>query len=142
MCAAPRFVPTLTEVVRPSRAETAALAGLDRPQPPTLVAPAPLSVSPPAATGASGAAGVPTPVPFSPVGADPAEAGPDPDALVTWIEAEVGDTLRRNLHDLIATALVEQIDVVAARLREDIEPMVRRAVLEAVANESASRRPD
>jgi len=64
------------------------------------------------------------------------------DAVVEWIQAEVSDSLQRNLHDLIANALVEQIDAVAMRLRADIEPMVRRAVLDAVANEAASRAAD
>jgi len=41
------------------------------------------------------------------------------DAVVEWIQAEVSDSLQRNLHDLIANALVEQIDAVAMRLRAD-----------------------
>ena len=105
---APRFVPTLTEVVQ---------------APARLVA----TISPVA---------LPAPVP----GSSPSPAAPvDGDALVEWIQAEVTDSLNRNLHDLIATALVEQIDAVAARLQNDIEPMVRRAVREAVASEAAAR---
>ncbi|MCY7306196.1 MAG: hypothetical protein LH632_08605 [Rhodoferax sp.] len=99
---APRFVPTLTEVVVPPARLLAAVS--------------PLALARPM------------------VAAD--------DALVEWIQAEVSDSLQRNLHDLIANALVEQIDVVAMRLRADIEPMVRRAVLDAVANEATSRLAD
>ncbi len=113
----PRFVPTLTEVVQ---------------APARLVA----TVSPVLPMAPVVAPSEPT-VPSEPV-ATPV----DSDALVEWIQAEVADSLQRNLHDLIATALVEQIDVVAARLQSDIEPMVRRAVLEAVANEAAIRALD
>ena len=106
---APRFVPTLTEVVQ---------------APARLVATA--SPVPPAAPAIASEA--------------PASATPmDSEALVEWIQAEVADSLQRNLHELIATALVEQIDVVAARLQSDIEPLVRRAVQEAVASEAATR---
>ena len=108
---APRFVPTLTEVVQaPTKLVAAA----------SPVAP---SVQP-----ARRAPDLPD--------------APDSGALVEWIHAEVSESLQRNLHDLIATALVEQIDAVAARLQSDIEPMVRRAVQEAVANEAASRALD
>ena len=105
---APRFVPTLTEVV---------------PAPAKLVAaPSPVSPAVPPSTAST--------------------AAPDSDALAEWIQVEVSESLQRNLHDLIATALVEQIDAVAARLQSDIEPMVRRAVREAVANEAATRTPE
>lgn len=108
---APRFVPTLTEVVQAPAKLVAA---------PSPVAPAePASRRAPASTTA-----------------------PDSEALVEWIQVEVSESLQRNLHDLIATALVEQIDAVAARLQSDIEPMVRRAVQEAVANEAATRTLD
>lgn len=96
---APRFVPTLTEVVHAS-----ARVGPLQHQP----APAPA-------------------------------AAPDADALLVWVQAEVGDVLQRNLHDLVANALVEQVDVVADRLRQEIEPLVRRAVAQALASELASR---
>ena len=108
---APRFVPTLTEVVQ----APAKLVAATSPVAPALLPP--LSVTALSAT-------------------------PDAGALVEWIQAEVSESLQRNLHDLIATALVEQIDVVAARLQNDIEPMVRRAVQEAVANEAAARAVD
>ena len=108
---APRFVPTLTEVVR---------------EPALLVAAA--SPVAPSVQRARRAPDLPD--------------APDSGALVEWIHAEVAESLQRNLHDLIATALVEQIDAVAARLQSDIEPMVRRAVQEAVANEAATRALD
>ena len=108
---APRFVPTLTEVVQAPAKLVAA---------PSPVAPAvPPSMSAPAST-----------------------AAPDSEVLAEWIQVEVSESLQRNLHDLIATALVEQIDAVAARLQSDIEPMLRRAVREAVANEAATRTPE
>ena len=105
---APRFVPTLTEVVQ-------APAKL-------VAAPSPVLPAVPPSTAST--------------------AAPDGEALAEWIQVEVSESLQRNLHDLIATALVEQIDAVAARLQSDIEPMVRRAVREAVANEAATRAPD
>ena len=105
---APRFVPTLTEVV----------------QAPAKLVAAPSPVSP----------AVPPPTAST--------AAPDGEALAEWIQVEVSESLQRNLHDLIATALVEQIDAVAARLQSDIEPMVRRAVRDAVANEAATRTLD
>ena len=105
---APRFVPTLTEVVQaPAKLVTV----------PSPVAPA-----------------VPPSTAWT--------AAPDSEALAEWIQVEVSESLQRNLHDLIATALVEQIDAVAARLQSDIEPMVRRADREAVANEAATRTPE
>ncbi len=96
---APRFVPTLTEVVH----------------------------------GPAGAASVLRPA------AQPPRLSPDADLMIEWVQAEVSDTLNRNLHDLIANALVEQVDLVSARLRQEIEPLVRQAVVDAVANEMASR---
>ena len=105
---APRFVPTLTEVVQAPAKRVAAPSPVSPAVPPSMSAP----------------------------------AAPDSEALAEWIQVEVSESLQRNLHDLIATALVEQIDAVAARLQSDIEPMVRRAVLEAVANEAATRTPD
>ena len=96
---APRFVPTLTEVVQ----------------------------------GPVGAAPVLRPA------AQPSRPSLDADLMIEWVQAEVSDTLNRNLHDLIANALVEQVDLVSARLRQEIEPLVRQAVVDAVANEMASR---
>ena len=96
---APRFVPTLTEVVQ----------------------------------GPAGAVPVLRPT------AQPSRPSPDADLMIEWVQAEVSDTLNRNLHDLIANALVEQVDLVSARLRQEIEPLVRQAVVDAVANEMASR---
>ncbi|MEO6626016.1 MAG: hypothetical protein ABIN37_14460 [Burkholderiaceae bacterium] len=108
---APRFVPTLTEVVQAPARLVATIS----------------PVAPPAPVLSR------TPSPAAPI---------DGDALVEWIQAEVADSLHRNLHELIATALVEQIDAVAARLQNDIEPMLRRAVQEAVASEAAARTLD
>ena len=96
---APRFVPTLTEVVR--------------------------------------VAARPDKTGRSPLAAqrDVADIG----LLVEWVQAEVDEALKRSLHDLIANALVEQVDVVSARLRQEIGPLVRQAVVDAVANDAASR---
>ena len=75
--------------------------------------------------------------------AAPVQASPaDTQAIVAWVQAEVEDVLQRKLPDLIANALLEQVDVIAARLREDIEPMVRQAAIDAVVNEVASRSLD
>ena len=96
---APRFVPTLTEVVQ-------------------------VAVRP-AKSGRSPKARQPD--------------GPDVGLLVEWVQAEVDEALKRSLHDLIANALVEQVDIVSARLRQEIGPLVRQAVVDAVANDAASR---
>lgn len=142
MRAAPRFVPTLTEVVAaPAGAAASTPASGD---------PTPASAESTPASGDSAALASPV---WGEVGAAPlpmtASSLPSSDAaaaggsdLQAWVEAEVAESLRRNLHDLIANALVEQIDDVAARLRGDIEPMIRRAVREALANDAAARAQD
>ena len=42
--------------------------------------------------------------------------------------------------DAVTTAMLEQVDVIAARLRGEIEPMLRQAVADMVAHELAARR--
>ena len=52
------------------------------------------------------------------------------------VEGEMGELLR----DAVATALLEQVDTIAARLRSEMEPMLRQAVADMVAHEIAARR--
>lgn len=51
------------------------------------------------------------------------------------VDAEMGELLR----DAVAAAMLEQVDAIAARLREEIEPILRQAVADMVANEIAAR---
>jgi hypothetical protein len=56
---------------------------------------------------------------------------------VRWqLEGEMDGLLR----DAVAAALLEQVDAVAARLRQEIEPILLQAVADMVAHEIASRR--
>ena len=42
--------------------------------------------------------------------------------------------------DAVSVALLEQVDVIAQRVRGEIEPMLRQAVADMVAHEIAARR--
>ena len=142
---APRFVPTLTEVVPtpagrspvvvpggaearvvPSSAESLPVPAttVEPESQPAIAAPAPSGPSLAAASGST---------------TDPRS---DLGDLAAWLEAEVDDSLNRRLHDLIAMALVEQIDTVATRLRGDIVPIVRQAIQDALAQHASARDPD
>ena len=56
---------------------------------------------------------------------------------VRWqLEGEMDGLLR----DAVATALLEQVDAIATRLRQEIEPILLQAVADMVAHEIASRR--
>ena len=52
------------------------------------------------------------------------------------VEAEMGELLR----DAVAAAMLEQVDAIAARLRQEIEPILRQSVADMVAHEIAARR--
>jgi hypothetical protein len=108
--APPRFVPTLTEVVRPVAA----------PQPtpgPAIAAlqPAPVSASPATASAAS----------------------PDlQEQMVQRVLQRVDLMLDRRLREVVGQLILEHTQNLAPRLREEIEGVVRQAVSQAFANET------
>lgn len=94
---APRFLPTLTEVVHPS-------AGAAH----RSVVPAPLV---------------------------------DREAILERVRNDVDLVLQTHLEATVANAMLDQVAVIVARIREEIEPMVRRAVADAVAAELDATSP-
>ena len=115
----PRFVPTLTEVVRGPAPE-----GL-----PQRLLPE------------EGAA----PLPPAPVAPSPAVPGqPRPPGVEEYVVHRVmqrGDViLERRLREAIALVIEEQTRSVVPRLREEVESVVRHAVYEAVAEELSTGR--
>lgn len=140
----PRFVPTLTEVVRIDRA-----TGPDAAPP---AAHAPLAAPPASWDAALGPAApavpVPNPWPQPPAAAftPPPMAAPGPasaSALPAGIEEyivhrvmqRVDVVLDQRLREAIATVVQEQTRSMVPRLREEVESVVRHAVYEAVAEE-------
>ena len=61
-------------------------------------------------------------------------------AIAESVRAQVEAEMEGLFRDAVAAALSEQVDLIAARLREEIEPMLRQAVADMVANEIAARR--
>ena len=111
--APPRFVPTLTEVVRPVAAP--------------MPAPAP-----------DGATAAP-PVTF----AAPAMAAPAPspdlqEQMVQRVLQRVDLMLDRRLREVVGQLILEHTQSLAPRLRDEIEEVVRQSVSQAFANESTS----
>lgn len=146
----PRFVPTLTEVVReeaPPRAEQA----VPPKPPPAPIAPMP---SAPVAPRTAFAPLPPTPVhvPKSPAAAAskvPAAPAVERAAqavlskdfeelLVHRVMQRVDVSLDIRLRGAIAAVVEEQTRSIVPRLREEIEAVVRHAVYEAVADELAA----
>lgn len=138
----PRFVPTLTEVVRegaPPRAEQAV------PPKPTPASIAPMPSAPAAARPAFPPV-PPTPVhvPKSPA-ALPVERAAQAvlskdfeELLVHRVMQRVDVSLDIRLRGAIAAVVEEQTRSIVPRLREEIEAVVRHAVYEAVADELAA----
>lgn len=147
----PRFVPTLTEVVRegaPPRAEQAV------PPKPTPASIAPMPSAPAAAARPAFPPGPPTPVhvPKSPAAAAPKAPAALPvqraaqavlskdfeELLVHRVMQRVDVSLDIRLRGAIAAVVEEQTRSIVPRLREEIEAVVRHAVYEAVADELAA----
>lgn len=107
----PRFVPVLTEVIDPAAAAVAAPVSV------------PVSVPVPLAVGSS----IPT--------------APDAlrDHLVQRVMQRVDGALARELHEAVASMVLQHTHALVPRLREEIELVVRQAVAEAVAAELAQR---
>lgn len=107
----PRYVPVLTEIVgADARVEPV-------PQPAPVPAPAP-------------AAG---PAP------DPASLETLEDQLIHRVMQRVDVALERDLHDAVASMVLQHTHALVPRLREEIEFVVRQAVSDAVAAELAQR---
>jgi len=147
----PRFVPTLTEVVRegaPPRAEQAV------PPKPTPASIAPMPSAPAAAARPAFPPVPPTPVhvPKSPAAAAPKAPAALPveraaqavlskdfeELLVHRVMQRVDVSLDIRLRGAIAAVVEEQTRSIVPRLREEIEAVVRHAVYEAVADELAA----
>ena len=95
----PRFLPTLTEVVRP---------------------------------------------PIQPLQALESEAysvpGVEETAIAKSVRFQLDAEMETMFRDAVSTALLEQVDTIAARVRLEIEPILRQAVADMVAHEIATRR--
>jgi hypothetical protein len=59
----------------------------------------------------------------------------DPQAIVERVRADVDLVLQTHLEATVSNAMLDQVAVIVARIREEIEPMVRQAVADAVAAE-------
>ena len=59
----------------------------------------------------------------------------DPEALLNRVHADVDAALQRQLESTVTNAMLDQVAVIVARIREEIEPLVRQAVADAVAAE-------
>ena len=74
-----------------------------------------------------------------PAGAAPVPAAAlplvDADAILERVRTDVDLVLQTHLEATVANAMLDQVAVIVARIREEIEPMVRQAVAEAVAAE-------
>ena len=65
----------------------------------------------------------------------------EPDALLERVRTNVDLVLQTHLEATVANAMLDQVAVIVARIREEIEPMVRQAVAEAVASELEAANP-
>jgi hypothetical protein len=110
----PRYVPVLTEVV--------GAAARVEPMPP--VPPVPQFPAAPAA-------------PVAP----PLDAQALEDQLLHRVMQRVDLALEQQLHDAVASMVLQHTHALVPRLREEIEFVVRQAVAEAVAAELAQRPP-
>lgn len=114
----PRFIPVLTEVVH---ADTIAPALWQES----------VATVPPAQVPTTTAA------PIAPLPAAALDALED--QLIHRVMQRVDVSLERQLHDAVATMVLQHTQSLVPRLREEIEFVVRQAVAEAVAAELAQR---
>ena len=66
--------------------------------------------------------------------------GVDEQAVAQSVRSQVDAEMEVLFRDAVSAALLEQVDVIAARVRAEIEPMLRQAVADMVAHEIAARR--
>lgn len=125
----PRFVPTLTDVVRlPASARALPVQAAAAPAGPLLPGPLPAEIPAPVAS-APALDRVPAAAPV------PALAQDFEEGLVHRVLQRVDGLLEQRLRGAIAPVVEVQTRVIAARLREEVEAVVRDAVYEAVAQE-------
>ena len=79
-------------------------------------------------------------LPRSPANDGRLDVDGDLQAIADSVRGQVDTELDSLLRDAVATAVLEQVDAIAARLREEVEPILRQAVADMVANEIAARR--
>ena len=111
----PRFVPTLTEVIRP----------MSVPAAPTAPPPAPLNASETSVTAA----------PLPPA-SSPAPSADIQEQMVQRVLQRVDLMLDRRLREVVGQLILEHTQSLAPRLREEIEDVVRQSVSQAFASES------
>lgn len=109
--APPRFVPTLTEVVRPTSA------------------PVPAPVVPPAPPQAG------TPL------AQPGVSAEVQEQMVQRVLQRVNLVLERRMREVVGQLILEHTQSVAPRLREEIEEVVRQSVSQAFNSEAIPPKP-
>lgn len=66
--------------------------------------------------------------------------GVDEPAIAQRVLSQVDMEMEGVFRDAVSVALLEQVDVIAQRVRGEIEPMLRQAVADMVAHEIAARR--
>jgi hypothetical protein len=66
----------------------------------------------------------------------------DPQAIIERVRCDVDLVLHTHLEATVAHAVMGQVATIVARIRDEIEPMVRQAVADAVAAELHSTAPD
>jgi len=59
----------------------------------------------------------------------------DPQLIARRVRLEVDQALQSHLEAIVANAMRDQVAMIVTRIREQIEPMVRQAVADAVAAE-------
>lgn len=59
----------------------------------------------------------------------------DPQAIAARVRAHLDPALQTHLEATLSNALQDQVAVLAARIRDDLEPLVRQAVADALAAE-------
>lgn len=124
--APPRFVPTLTAVV-----------DLDAPQPAAPQAPSPAAAAAPAAAALPARAEVPAPPAGGPaqVALSEVEAFRVEEELLHRVLQRVDLSLEDQLTEAVSAAVQQQLDALMPRLRQEIEDVLRRLVVEAMAQE-------
>ena len=66
--------------------------------------------------------------------------GVDVTAIAESVRFQLDAEMETMFRDAVSTALLEQVNLIAARVRLEIEPMLRQAVADLVAHEVATRR--
>ena len=64
----------------------------------------------------------------------------DETAIAKSVRSQLDAEMETMFRDAVSTALLEQVDTIAARVRLDIESILRQAVADMVAHEMAMRR--